>query len=49
MHELTLLVPAKFESESLPIVLTELKKFNFKILIVCEENDQETINSTKGI
>lgn len=48
MHELTLLVPAKFESESLPIVLTELRKFNFEILIVCEENDQETINSTKG-
>ena len=47
MHELTLLVPAKFESESLPIVLTELKKYNFKILIVCDENDYETINSTK--
>ena len=47
MHELTLLVPAKFESESLPIVLTELKKFNFKILIVCDESDYETINSIK--
>ena len=44
MSELTLLIPAKQESESLPIFLEELKKFDFKILIVLDENDIDTIN-----
>ena len=34
MPELTLLIPAKKEAESLPIFLNELKEYNFKILIV---------------
>lgn len=45
MPELTLLIPAKKEAESLPIFLNELKEYNFKILIVLEENDKETINA----
>ncbi|MBD1140981.1 glycosyltransferase family 2 protein [Pelagibacterales bacterium SAG-MED39] len=45
MSELTLLIPAKKEAESLPIFLDELKKYHFKILIVLEEKDQETINA----
>jgi len=31
MNELTLVIPAKNEAESLPIVLDELKKSNYKI------------------
>ena len=37
MRDLTLLIPAKKEKESLPSVLNELKKFDLKILIVLEE------------
>ena len=47
MKDLTLLIPAKKEKESLPSVLNELKKFDLKILIVLEEKDVETINSIK--
>jgi len=45
MKNLTLLIPAKFESESLPSVLNELKKFNYKICVILKENDSSTINS----
>ena len=45
MENLTLVIPAKKEKESLPIVLEELKKYNLKKLIVLEKNDVETINS----
>ncbi|MDC3117995.1 glycosyltransferase family 2 protein [Candidatus Pelagibacter sp.] len=45
MHDLTLVIPAKNERESLPGVLDELKPFNLKILIILEKNDIETINS----
>ena len=47
MENLTLLIPAKFESESLPSVLTELKKFNYKICVILKETDLTTINSIK--
>jgi len=47
MKSLTLLIPAKFESESLPIVLTELKKFNYKTCVILKETDLKTINSIK--
>ena len=47
MENLTLLIPAKFESESLPSVLTELKKFNYKISVILKETDLTTINSIK--
>lgn len=45
MDHLTLIIPAKKESESLPIVLKELESFNFKINIVLHKTDIETINS----
>ena len=45
MENLTLLIPAKFESESLPSVLDELKKFNYKICVILKETDSSTINS----
>ena len=47
MKNLTLLIPAKLESESLPRVLTELKKFNFNICIILKDDDITTINSIK--
>jgi len=42
---LTLLIPAKKESESLPKVLKELNKFDLKTLIVLESKDKETIDT----
>ena len=48
MNNLTLLIPAKNEKESLPKVLDELKSYNIKILIVLEREDKETIESTKN-
>ena len=45
MDNLTLVIPAKKEKESLPKVLDELKKFNLQIIIVLEKNDLETIES----
>jgi len=47
MRKLTLIIPAKSESESLPIVLKELNKKKFNFIIVMEKSDIETINSIK--
>ena len=47
MNDLTLIIPAKNEKESLPIVLNELKKYNLKIIVVLEKEDLDTINSIK--
>ena len=47
MKNITLIIPAKEESESLPLVLEELKKFNFTIKIILKQDDVETINSIK--
>ncbi len=47
MQDLTLVIPAKHESESLPIFLNELSILNCKKLIVLEETDLKTINSIK--
>ena len=47
MDHLTLIIPAKNEKESLPIVLSELKKYNLKIIVVLEKQDLDTINSIK--
>ena len=48
MSDLTLIIPAKNEVESLPQVLDELKDFNFKINIVLESSDKLTIESIKN-
>ena len=48
MQNLTLIIPAKDESESLPNVLDELKKYNCKIMVILEKNDEPTINSIKN-
>jgi glycosyltransferase involved in cell wall biosynthesis len=47
MNELTLLIPAKNEAESLPIVLDELKKYNYKINIILHFDDLDTIQAIK--
>ena len=47
MNEITLIIPAKNEAESLPSVLDELEKFNFKINIVLHNSDLDTIESIK--
>ena len=47
MKNLTLIIPAKKEKESLPIVLDELEDYDCEILIVLEKNDHATIDSIK--
>ena len=47
MNNLTLVIPAKKEKESLPLVLDELKDFNLLKIVVLEVSDKETINSIK--
>tara|TARA_B100001027_G_scaffold204365_1_gene166480 strand:- start:222 stop:893 length:672 start_codon:yes stop_codon:yes gene_type:complete len=48
VDNLTLVIPAKNEKESLPRVLEELKNFNLKTLVVLEKEDEETIQSAKN-
>tara|TARA_B100000767_G_scaffold274226_1_gene306565 strand:- start:974 stop:1648 length:675 start_codon:yes stop_codon:yes gene_type:complete len=48
MNTITLVIPAKFESHSLPLVLDELKDYNFKKLVILQKDDYETINSIKN-
>jgi len=48
MDQLTLIIPAKNEKDSLPKVLGELKPFNLKIIVLLEKNDVETIESIKN-
>ena len=47
MYDLTLIIPAKNEKESLPKVLTELGN-KYKIKVVLKENDYETIEAIKN-
>jgi glycosyltransferase involved in cell wall biosynthesis len=49
MNNLTLIIPAKFESESLPKVLKELELYKCKKLIVLDEKDTKTISSISQI
>ena len=45
MKNLTLIIPAKNEAESLPTVINELKDLDCKITVSLDKNDVETINS----
>ena len=47
MDEITLVIPAKNEPESLPKVLDELKEYNIKKIIVMSNEDVSTLNSIK--
>ena len=48
MSDLTLIIPAKNEKESLPKVLDELSKFNLKKNIILEASDKQTIEAIKN-
>ena len=48
MKNLTLIIPAKEEAESLPIVLNEIQDLDCKIIIILHQSDLETINAIKG-
>ena len=48
MKNLTLIIPAKHEEESLPQVLNEIKDYECNIIIILEESDLKTINSIKN-
>ena len=45
MKNLTLVIPAKREEGSLPLVLNEIKNFNCTIIVVLEERDLLTIEA----
>ena len=47
MSDLTLIIPAKNEKESLPKVLDELVKYNLKKNIILEASDKTTIEAIK--
>ncbi len=48
MKNLTLVIPAKTESDSLPVVLKELKDFECKKIIVIPKNDEDTYEAIKN-
>ncbi len=48
MNNLTLIIPAKKEKESLFKVLDELKPYNFDIVVILEEEDIETIETIRN-
>ena len=48
MKNLTLIIPAKREKESLPFVLNDIKHLDCNVSIVLDEKDQETISSIKN-
>ena len=48
MKNLTLIIPAKNEAESLPLVLGELNKYKYKIKIILHKTDIKTIKSIKN-
>ena len=47
MKNLTLIIPAKFEKESLPIFLNDIKKLDVKKKIVLDKDDSDTLESIK--
>jgi len=47
MQDLTLVIPAKHESESLPIFLKEINQLPCKKIIVLDENDFKTVDAIK--
>ena len=45
MQDLTLIIPAKNESESLPIFLGEIQQLDCKKKIILDKNDKKTLDS----
>jgi glycosyltransferase involved in cell wall biosynthesis len=48
MKNLTLVIPAKYEKESLPFVLNEIKDLDCLVKVILQSNDTATIESTVG-
>tara|TARA_B110000027_G_C16014490_1_gene253467 strand:+ start:134 stop:796 length:663 start_codon:yes stop_codon:yes gene_type:complete len=48
MEDLTLVIPAKREEGSLPLVLNEIRNFNCAVIVILEESDVLTIEAIKG-
>ena len=48
MNDLTLIIPAKNEKESLPRVLQDLKNYDYQVIVSLQKNDIETKNSIKN-
>lgn len=48
MKNLTLIIPAKAEADSLPKVLEEIKEYDCSVIVVMESSDIETINAAKN-
>ncbi len=48
MSNLTLIIPAKKEAESLPIFLKELENYKFNKTIILQSEDSETIEAIKN-
>ena len=44
--DLTLIIPAKEEEYSLPLVLDEIKEMNLNKIVVIAKDDQNTLNAT---
>ena len=48
MTNLSIIIPAKNEPESLPSVLDQFKNLRNEVYVVLESEDKATINSIKG-
>tara|TARA_B100001057_G_scaffold391746_1_gene400095 strand:- start:3050 stop:3730 length:681 start_codon:yes stop_codon:yes gene_type:complete len=48
VKNLTLIIPAKDEEDSLPQVLNEIKNYECDVIVILEETDLKTINSIKN-
>jgi glycosyltransferase involved in cell wall biosynthesis len=48
MNDLTLIIPAKFEADSLPNVLDEIKDLDCKKKVILESSDKETIKAAQN-
>ena len=48
MKNLTLIIPAKAEADSIPKVLEEIKEYDCSVIVVMESSDIETINAAKN-
>ena len=49
MRDLTLIIPAKEEKESLPVFLNELRNLDFYKLVVLQKEDESTFNAISNI
>lgn len=47
MNQLTLIIPAKNEKNSLPKVLKELQSYHVKKIVILDKKDLQIINSIK--